>query len=169
MLIDILLIILFLYILKFIFLKPDVQYGKQSDILYSQLYVNQPLVYTLPVIDTRIYAKNDIVNNIQTDTSNSGISYKNVNLGDVCNISSDCPDGLVCSSIDNMNFTCNRRIPSMECTGITCDTNSRVGLGESCGGDSVNVSSNICVQDSGLQCVSSSYVSTSSGLCSIIK
>lgn len=170
MLVDILLIILFLFILKFIlkflfYAPPDTP----TDIIRSQLYVNQPLVYTIPSIDTRVYADNDIVNNIQKDTSNNGIKYNTINLGETCYASSDCPDGLVCSSTDTINFTCNRTIPTIECTGITCDTNSRVDIGESCGGYNVNISSNVCSQDSGLECVSTSYVSTSSGVCSIVK
>jgi len=139
---------------------------------YPALFVTQPYVFITDssVIATTPPPKNDLVNKVQTTDRYSNIVYKQSNLGDACKSSNDCDYGLICTGGvgGGGNYTCKRKIPTIKCDSNACRTlqnNGISNLGETCGGNTVNVYGNTCNTTGNLYCVSDKLISTSSGVC----
>lgn len=166
---DLLLIILFGLILACL-LEIIWVYPPPFKIIDKQkLYVNKPLSYIRPTEVPIVYKKNDIINNITKDKEHKNIKYKTSDLGDTCETSNDCPNELICSSIDNINFKCNRTLPENYCYLKTCD-NKISYLGDSCG-MTENMLGNfpVCAKDEDLKCTTSSLMNNAVGICSIVR
>ena len=133
------------------------------------LYVNQPLSYIKQTeVPMTSIKENDIVNLIEKDVQHKNIKFVTNYLGDSCKSSKDCPDELICSSYDDINFKCNRRVPENQCYLQTCK--NKIGhLGDSCGGITENMLGNdtYCSRDENLKCVTSSLMNNASGVCAV--
>lgn len=112
------------------------------------------------------YIGNDLVKNImKKDYKN--IEYKTSNLGDSCEISKDCPDGLSCV-FDGRTKFCAKEIPLLKCKGLACDQKKH-NLGENCG-ESVDSSilQILCDESKNLKCMSGDFRNNVIGTCSNI-
>lgn len=189
--------ILFILILIFIILRLFVFSTVYSNINIEQpvskpiLGIRQALIYIKEKIQDSFtfYPDNDLINNIMKKNY-TNIEYKTTNLGDKCESSKDCPDGLSCV-FDGKNKYCAKEIPLFKCTSKSCMLTETFGekcisngdnqycvkkpsllynqkihnLGESCG-KSQTILDDLCAEN--LKCMSNNLNNNVQGICSQI-
>jgi hypothetical protein len=167
----------------------------QPYVFYDQNQSNQQTQILTPTPIQITYPPNDLVNTINNQKTSKiyqQVSYKKTTLSSMCKSSKDCEDGLVCAGNNNttgnllpVDYTCKRVIATMPCNNYSCmnpyqkqkikitantqiDPNTTFnisGLGEFCGGNTLNIIGNICNTTGNLICASDNITSTSSGIC----
>jgi hypothetical protein len=181
-------VILLVYAMRNIMTDPNInppQYRLPSK---SELYVTQPYVYTGPITTPPPHIANNYIDQIRAynNVSFNSTNYNNEFSG-TCKTTSDCEPGLMCTSNDSVNYSCQRLIITSPCGLSVCDgDNPNIGipgnLGDSCGGNTVGIPANTC--NSPLLCMSnissisnsngqvtsdtSAFLNTASGICSLI-
>jgi hypothetical protein len=189
--------LLLIFILIFIILRLFV-----FSTIYSNTYTQQPipkpflsikqaLIYIKEKIQDSItiYPKNDLINNVMKKNYKN-IEYKTTNLGDKCDSSKDCSDGLSCV-FDGKNKYCAKEIPLFKCTSKSCSLtetfdekcisdgkkqycvkrpsllyNQKINnLGQSCG-KSQTILQDLCSDN--LKCMSKDLTDNVQGICSRI-
>lgn len=121
---------------------------------------SQYMVYTSGVK----YPSNDLINLImKKDYKN--IEYKTSNLGDVCETSKNCPDGLYCV-FDGKSKYCAKEIPLLKCQGLACNQKIH-NLGEKCGKSVDNTIMQVLCNNNE-KCMSRDFRNNEIGTCSKI-
>lgn len=145
-------------------IREATYYNNKENQMHSQVENTEFISTSSPFTSQKLYVGNDLVKNImKKDYTN--IEYKTSHLGDVCETSKNCPDGLSCV-FDGQSKYCAKEIPLLKCKGLACNQKIH-NLGQKCGKSlENNIMQVLCNND--LKCMSKDFRNNEIGTCSNI-